>query len=49
MAAVGILAGVLGMTIKRPLRKFSKIKIKDSKVVEDDGKEKVSSFKKFLN
>lgn len=30
MAAVGVIAGILGMTIKRPIRKYSKKKIKDS-------------------
>ena len=49
MAAVGILTGLLGMTIPRPIKKFSKIKIEDSTVVEDDNKVKKSSFRKFLS
>jgi hypothetical protein len=49
MAAVGILTGILGMTIKRPIKKFTKIKIEDNSVIEDNGsKIKKSSFRKFL-
>jgi hypothetical protein len=46
MALMGLIGGLLGMTIKEPLKKYSKVRITHKSVepVEDSSKPKRGSF-----